>query len=67
MKMCYAIPCDSCKASAEGNRCALWKEKKIMQLSEGYMQNLKQWLRDTADSPLEEMSERNCTARFVTV
>lgn len=28
-----------------------------MQSSEEYMQGLKQWLRDTADSPLEEMSD----------
>ena len=28
-----------------------------MQSSEEYMKNLKQWLRDTADSPLEEMSD----------
>ncbi len=28
-----------------------------MQSSGEYMQNLKQWLRDTADSPLEEMSD----------
>ena len=35
----------------------LWKENNIMQSSEEYMKNLKQWLRDTADSPLEEMSD----------
>ncbi len=28
-----------------------------MQSSEEYMQNLRQWLQDTADSPLEEMSD----------
>ncbi|MBD5485305.1 MAG: class I SAM-dependent methyltransferase [Lachnospiraceae bacterium] len=28
-----------------------------MRSTEEYMQNLKQWLRDTADSPLEEMSD----------
>ena len=28
-----------------------------MQSTEEYMQNLKQWLRDTADFPLEEMSD----------
>ena len=28
-----------------------------MKTSEEYLQNLKQWLRDTADSPLEEMSD----------
>ena len=28
-----------------------------MKSSEEYLQNLKQWLQDTADSPLEEMSE----------
>lgn len=33
------------------------EEKNIMQSSEEYMQNLKQWLKDTADSPLEEMSD----------
>lgn len=35
----------------------LWKEKNIMQSSEEYIWNLKQWLQDTADSPLEEMSD----------
>lgn len=35
----------------------LWKEKNIMQSSEEYMQSLKHWLQDTADSPLEEMSD----------
>lgn len=29
----------------------------MMQSSEEYMQSLKQWLRDTADSPMEEMSD----------
>ena len=28
-----------------------------MKSSEEYLQNLKQWLQDTADSPLEEMSD----------
>ena len=28
-----------------------------MQSSEEYMQSLKHWLQDTADSPLEEMSD----------
>ncbi len=28
-----------------------------MQSSEEYLRDLKQWLRDTADSPLEEMSD----------
>ncbi len=32
-------------------------EGKAMQSFEEYMQNLKQWLQDTADSPLEEMSD----------
>lgn len=35
----------------------LQKEKNIMQSSGEYMQNLKQWLIDTADFPLEEMSD----------
>ena len=33
------------------------KEGNKMQSYEEYMRNLKQWLRDTADSPVEEMSD----------
>lgn len=39
------------KAAANAER------RSIMQQTEEYLQGLKQWLQDTADTPLEEMSD----------
>lgn len=53
LSICYTIP--QRKYRFDYGR-VMKDEKIIMKSSEEYMQNLKQWLQDMADSPLEEMS-----------
>ena len=66
MKICYAIP--QKKQQSAHNRiveggtdiesgAGFYGQHAMMGSSKEYMQNLKQWLRDTADTPLEEMSD----------
>ena len=66
MKICYAIP--QRKQQPAYNRvveggtviesgAGFYGQHAMMGSSKEYMQNLKQWLRDTADTPLEEMSD----------